>query len=116
MRDLGESLNSAKETLGRTVDVLKSGYGNNLPGEELKDLVTRIQFARDALVQNEKKIWLRTKKGRELLGEYSAASVKLCDVIESGADLNEIMAAIDDVEQQAKNLNEEIRKRSMVVT
>ncbi len=65
---------------------------------------------------NEKKIWLRTKKGRDLLGEYNAASVKLRDAIEVGADLNGIMAAIDDVEQQAKSLNEEIRKRSMVVT
>jgi hypothetical protein len=113
---MGESLNSAKEALRRAVDVLKNRYGGRLSGEALESLIARIQFAWDALVQNEKKIWLRTKKGRELLSEYSAASVKLCDLIESGADLNEMMAAIDDVEQQAKNLNEEIRKRSMVVT
>jgi len=95
---------------------LKNRYGGRLSGEALESLIARIQFAWDALVQNEKKIWLRTKKGRELLSEYNAASVKLCDLIESGEDLNEMMAAINDVEQQAKDLNEEIRKRSMVVT
>jgi len=51
---------------------LKGDLGEVLPKEETRDLLVQIQFARETLVQNEK-IWLRIKKGREILGEFDTA-------------------------------------------
>lgn len=88
----------------------------------LRDLIERVQSAHNTLVQNEKKIWLRTKKGREMLSEFGAAFEGLMSAVERlGASVEgilggEVEAALGEVEAQARTLNEEIRKRSMIVT
>ena len=51
-----------------------------------------------------------------MLVEFSEASARLLGVVESGSGLEEIKEALGDVELQAKRLNEETRRRSMVVT
>jgi len=108
---LGESLENAKSTLERVMETLK---GSQIASEkEMRDLMTRLQAARNTLVQNERKIWLKTKAGKEVLSDYGEASLKLLGAVESGSSIEE---ALTEVEAQAKRISDEIRKRSMVVT
>lgn len=113
---MGEGLNNAKQALNKTIETISTIGQHGFPDSELRDLLTRLQQARNALVQNERKIWLRTKIGKEMLVEFSEASARLLGVVESGSGLEEIKEALADVELQAKRLNEETRRRSMVVT
>lgn len=113
---MGEGLNNAKQALNKTIETISTTGQHGFPDSELRDLLTRLQQARNALVQNERKIWLRTKIGKEMLVEFSEASARLLGVVESGSGLEEIKEALADVELQAKRLNEETRRRSMVVT
>ena len=108
---MGESLETAKTTLERVMEILRDS--SSASENELRDLMTRLQAARNTLVQNERKIWLRTKAGKEMLSDYGEASLKLLGAVESGSGLEE---ALTEVEAQAKRISDEIRKRSMVVT
>ncbi len=108
---MGESLETAKSTLERVMETLKGS--SSASESELRDILTRLQAARNTLVQNERKIWLRTKAGKEMLSDYGEASLKLLGAVESGSGLEE---ALTEVEAQAKRISDEIRKRSMVVT
>lgn len=104
-------METAKSTLERVMEALR---GSSKASEsELRDLLTRLQAARNTLIQNERKIWLRTKAGKEMLSDYGEASLKLLGAVESGSGLEE---ALTEVEVQAKRISDEIRKRSMVVT
>ncbi len=104
-------METAKSTLERVMDALR---GTSSASEsELRDLLTRLQAARNTLVQIERKIWIRTRAGKEMLSDYGEASLKLLCAVESGSGLEE---ALTEVEAQAKWISDEIRKRSMVVT
>ncbi len=111
---MDESLETAKSTLERVMETLRGS--SNASENELRDILTRLQAARNTLVQNERKIWLRTKAGKEMLSDYGEASQKLLGVVESGSSLKAAEEALTEVEAQAKRLSDEIRKRSMVVT
>ena len=108
---MGEALETAKSTLERVMEALKGSSA--MSESEARDMQTRLQAARNALVQNERKIWLRTKAGKEMLSGYGEASRKLLDAVESGSGIEEALAG---VEAHAKGISDEIRKRSMVVT
>ena len=104
-------METAKSTLERVMEELKGS--SNVSESEVRDLQTRLQAARNTLVQNERKIWLRTKAGKEMLSEYGEASQKLLGAVENGSGIEE---ALTEVEARAKSISDEIRKRSMVVT
>ena len=108
---MGESLTETKTILLDALNTLDQSFD-----EKLKDFTERIQTSRNILVQNENKIWLRTKKGKELLMKFNGAAQKLYDVIKSCNDCAEIEKVVTNVENITKTLEEEIRKRSMVVT
>lgn len=120
---MGENLNIARDALERVQDLLKSAPPGRVPEDELRNVLIRLQFAENALTQNEKKIWLRTKVGKEMLSDFSTASKKLLGAIEglqkneTGPNfLDDIDAALGDLEHHAKRLNAETSRRSMVVT
>jgi len=113
---LGESLNSAKDALSRAIESLSASHVAGASDVAMRQLVTRLQFARNALIENEGKIWLRTRAGKEMLSAYQESSNGLLRAVESEASIEEIEDALVDVESQAKRLNEETRRRSMVVT
>ena len=121
---MGENLTFAKEVLQRTMELLRSAPSGAIPDEDMRDIQYRIQIAQNALIQNERKIWLRTKEGKEMVGDFGVASTKLLGAIErliksevEGTSLiKDLKAALGEVELHAKRLNEETRKRSMVVT
>lgn len=116
MGAIGESLNNAKQDLNKAIETISTTGQHVIPDSELRDILTRLQLARNALVQNERKIWLRTKIGKEMLVEFSEASARLLGVVESGSGFEEIKEALGDLELQAKRLNEETRRRSMDFT
>jgi hypothetical protein len=108
---MGEALETAKSTLESVMEALR-GSGAASEGE-VRDMLTRLQAARNTLVENERKIWLRTKAGKEMLSDFGEASRRLQGAVESGSGVDE---ALTEVEGQAKRISDEIRKRSMVVT
>jgi len=121
---MGESLNFAKDVLQRTMQLLKEAPAGAVPEDDLRDIQIRIQIAQNALIQNERKIWLRTKAGKEMIGDFGVAATKLLGAAErigkaeapDPALLKDLKAALGEVELHAKRLNEETRRRSMVVT
>ncbi len=78
--------------------------------------MSRLESVRSVLIRNEKKIWLRTKKGRGMLADVSEAAERLRKPLASSGELDPIEAALSDVETLARAIEEESRKRNMVVT
>ena len=111
---MGGSLNTAREAIDRAMETLREEP--SLSQARKRDLMTRLQLARNTLVQNERKIWLRTNVGKEMLGGFGEAAGRLLDRVESDSGLEEIEAALADVELHAKRIDEETRRRDMVVT
>ncbi|MFQ6053177.1 MAG: hypothetical protein ACE5OO_02970, partial [Candidatus Bathyarchaeia archaeon] len=79
---MGEALTFAKDVLRRTLDLLREAPPGSVPEEDLRDINTRIQIAQNALIQNERKIWLRTKEGKAMIGDFGVASTKLLGAAE----------------------------------
>ncbi len=101
-----------REIIDEFLDLLKTrGVEADSPG-----LVSRLESIRSVLIRNEKKIWLRTKKGRGMIAEVSEAAERLRGALASSGELDAVDAALGDVEILARAIEEESRKRSMVVT
>ena len=103
---MGEILETIKETLKKEIKSL----------EELSELsyAQRIQKALDIIIRNEKKIWLRTRKGQEMLSTIRDAAKTLSK--SNKTDENVFEDAIKTLEHYSETLEKEIRRRSMVVT
>jgi len=123
-RGMGESLAFTKDVLLRTLELLTAVPAGSVQEEEMREIRTRVQMAQNAIIQNERKIWLRTKEGKEMIGEFGVASTKLLGAVErlqrqrapDAALLKDLKAALGEVEFHAKRVNEESRRRSMAVT
>jgi len=119
---MGENLDASERSLESALDMLDAVPSGGMPSDELRDIRIKIQMGLNALIQNEKAIWLRTKKGRDILGDFKEASEKLVEAVEqlkggtSQTSMDGVKAALADVEASAKKLNDETRRRSMVVT
>lgn len=121
---MGESLIFAKDVLKRTLELLREIPTGAILEDELMDIQIRIQIAQNALIQNQRKIWVRTNMGKEMIGDFGVASTKLLGTVErlqraeapDPSLLKDLKAALGEVELHAKRLNEETRRRSMVVT
>lgn len=116
---MGESIGLIKNALRTSIEILNGDFSDSLPKKEIKNVIARIQSAQDVLIQNERKIWLRTKKGKEMLNDFDRAAETLLKVLKEFDDSDEfknINTAVDKIEFQAKRLIEETRRRSMVVT
>ncbi len=112
---MSETINTVKDALSRVIEALRESAVEEASEGE-RELLTRLQSAQNSLVRNERKIWLRTRAGKEMLTEFEAASEKLKLAVESGSGLDEVEEALAGVEAQAKRIEEETRRRSMVVT
>lgn len=119
---MGVNFNVIKSDLDRAMDMLRMAPSGWVQEDEMRIIMFQLQSAENVLIQNEKKIWLRTNVGKEMLGDFGAASEKLLDSVmrlqkEPGPTLlDDIKATLLDLECQAKKLNAETRRRSMVVT
>jgi hypothetical protein len=111
-----DNLEELKSTFKATLETLKTSQAEGGPSKGLEGFLSRIQRAENVLIQNQKKIWLKTKKGREALSKFGIAAERLREIIESAGGVDETEAALKALELQAKNIEDEIRRRSMVVT
>lgn len=103
---MSQPMESAKATL----DALAEQDG--LPEEQAE----RVKRASKIVGQNLNKIWLRTKVGKPTAESMQEAAVDALTRLEAGASQEEMKAAVDAVEAKAKEIEEESRRRSMVVT
>ena len=84
---------------------------------EKRSLLTRLQKASNTVTENEKKIWLRTKVGKPIVQSFQDSTDRLLRVFDvETPKLEDITAAMNDVEGNANKIGEESRRRSMVVT
>ncbi len=112
---MSDEINTIKN---RVTDVLEfiNELRDDIPGNQLNDLRTRLQFVRNTVIENEKKIWLRTKKGKELISDLSGKTERLLESIKETQVSANFESVLQEMEEKAKEIVEEIRKRSMVVT
>ena len=80
-------------------------------------LQTRLDKVMNVITENESKIWLRTRIGEPMLKEFQDALDDASKVLEEGGSASESFeAALREVERKAAKIDEESRRRSMVVT
>ena len=106
------SVTDVREIIDESIALVKN-QGAEI---EYKGPLSKLESARSVLIRNEKKIWLRTKKGRVMLAEVSEAAERLREALAASDELVIVDAALSDVETLARAIEEESRKRSMVVT
>jgi hypothetical protein len=108
-------LTSIKETLNAVITKLNEV--EMIQKEEKRRLLTRIQKIANTATENERKIWLRTKIGTPMVQRFQDATDKLLSVFDvETPKLDDITAAMNDVEVNANRIGEESRRRNMVVT
>lgn len=103
---MSQPMKSAKETL----DTITTHGG--LP----EDQAERVKRVTKIVAQNINKIWLRTKAGNPMAESMQEAAMDALTKLEAGAGQEELKAAVDALEAKAKEIEEESRRRSMVVT
>jgi hypothetical protein len=107
-------IEGAKKALESVIEAVKSLKG--ITEEKRRSLLARAQSACNIVVQNEKKIWLKTSVGKTIVSDLKSSSVTLLEVIEKFKDAAELESALANVESQTRKIEEETRRRSMVVT
>ncbi len=76
----------------------------------------RLAKVTNVILENESKIWLRTRVGEPMLIELQASVEEAYKVLEGGNSLKSFETAFGEVERKAARIDEESRRRSMVVT
>jgi len=103
-----------KEKLTRIKSMLAAVKGNQ---GHLAGLQIRLDKVTNVLSENESKIWLRSRIGEPLLKELQDAADDALKVLEGGGSAFESFeAALKEIEIKAAKIDEESRRRSMVVT
>ena len=103
-------------TLKALGEIQKLVSGLNLNGDEAIDVGPRLQKVANTMEENKTKIWLRTRAGKEMVEAIQRAAEELLGVLDSGSGKDEALAALAVMETQASRIDEESRRRSMVVT
>jgi len=103
---MSQPMKSAKETLDAVV------VHGGLPEEQAE----RVKQASKIVAQNLNKIWLRTKGGNPVAESMLDVAMEALTKLQNGGGQEEVKAAVDAVEAKAKEIEEESRRRSMVVT
>lgn len=105
---------AVKEKLAGIKSLLAAAKGNEGYAAGLQ---IRLGKVMNIIMENESKIWLRTRVGEPMLKELQAAIDDAYNVLEvSGSALESFEAALKEVERKATKIDEESRRRSMVVT
>ena len=83
-------------------------------GDSSKDiLLEKLRTINKLVVQNQNKIWLRTRSGKPMAEKIDKAAT---DVLKRFEKDLEIAETLDELESVAKEIDEESQRRSMVVT
>lgn len=119
---LSEDLKVSKEGIQKALEVVRGISNDSIPLTEIRDIDMRIQMANNILIQNEKKIWLRSKDGREILSEVrSTVDGLLREIMElqnspERERWSSFIRTLEKLETVLMKMEEESRRRSMVVT
>lgn len=122
MSMLSEDLKASKEGIQKVLEVVRDISADSIPATEMRDIDIRIQMANNVLIQNEKKIWLRSKDGREILSEIrSTVDELLSEIMElqespERALWSSFIQTLEKLETVLMKMEEESRRRDMVVT
>jgi ribosomal protein L12E/L44/L45/RPP1/RPP2 len=103
-------------TLKALEDIRKLVPGLKLKDDEARGVSTRLQKVANTVEENRTKIWLRTRAGKEMVEAIQRAAEELLGVLGSGSGKSEALSALEALEAQAARVDEESRRRSMVVT
>ena len=107
-------LPAIKEKLARIKSLLAAVKGNEGYAAGLQ---IRLAIVTNIVLENESKIWLRTRVGEPMLNEVQIAVNEAFKVLEGGdSALESFEVALKEVERKAAKIDEESRRRSMVVT
>lgn len=87
-----------------------------LKDDEARGVSTRLQKVTNTVEENKTKIWLRTRAGKEMVEAIQRAAEELLGVLGSCSGKDEALTALAALEAQAARVDEESRRRSMVVT
>ena len=112
---MAESIGGVRDFVEETLASLKDGI-EGAENSDIKGLIARLESVRATIVRNEKKIWLRTKKGRDMLSEANKAAGRMRSALDPPFNFEDLRRTLDKVEAHARAIDEETRKRSMVVT
>jgi hypothetical protein len=102
----------AKKNLDTALEIIK----NNTAYSRDVEVHKKLQLANKIITQNQKKIWLRAKTGKPMAEALLSTSKRLKELLQNSAEHSDILQIIQELEVQTKKLNEESRRRSMVVT
>ncbi len=107
-------LPAVKEKLIRIKSMLVAVKGNE---RHAADLQIRLDKITNILTENESKIWLRTRVGEPMLKELQDAVDNAFKALEGGDSAYESYeVALREIEKKVAKIDEESRRRSMVVT
>jgi len=107
-------IEGAKKALQSVIEAAQGLEG--VTEEKRRSLLARAQSAYNIVVQNEKKIWLKTSLGKAIVNDLNSSLVTLLKVVEKFKDSVELETVVAGVEAQTRRIEEESRRRSMVVT
>jgi len=110
---MSEPLAPAAKTLE---GVQKLVPGIKLSEDDVRDVSARVQKVANTVEENRTKIWLRTRAGKEMVEAIQRASDELLGILASGSEKEVFLAALAALEAEAARIDEESRRRSMVVT
>lgn len=105
---MSQQMNQAKETVEKIIKTIETG---NHPSKD--SLIAQLQKIDKLIVQNQGKIWLRTRSGKPMAEKMETNAANALKKVEEGAEVSE---ALDVLEAVAKEIDEESQRRSMVVT
>jgi ribosomal protein L12E/L44/L45/RPP1/RPP2 len=103
-------------TLKALEEIQKQVSSLKLKEDEARGVSTRLQKVTNTVEENKTKIWLRTRAGKEMVEAIQRAAEELLGVLGSGSGKDEALTALVALEAQAARVDEESRRRSMVVT
>jgi hypothetical protein len=109
---LAVNVSDVREIIDESLELLKK----RLNDADSQGLVYKLESVRSVLIRKEKKIWLRTKKGREMVAEISEAADRLKRALASSGEWDNVDGTLGEVEILTRAIEEESRKRNMVVT
>ena len=108
-----EPLAASSKALGEIRELIPS---LNLDDDKARDINTRLQRVANTIEENKSKIWLRTRAGKEMVEMIEEAVDKLLEVIKFDSDGEKFFMALKVLETEATRIDDETRRRSMVVT
>ncbi len=103
---MSTTMNEAKEKVEQIIKQLEAG---NHPSKS--SLLEKLNTIVKLIMQNQDKIWLRTRSGKPMAEKLLASAAESLELDASGLD-----AAIDVLLEAAKEIDDETQRRSMVVT